>query len=99
MLHLKNNKKTETAFVYKFGLECFGKSIEYGISYGELLNLKEKSRWLVTTTKDYFASMKSMIGKNGKTTKDDTSKKRATHTDGPKKTVTRPSSEREHRTL
>lgn len=93
MLRVKSNRKAETPYVYKFTLECLGKSIECGVSYTEVSSLKERGQQFVAGTKKYFASMGNII--RGNREPREIPKKEYSTTGAAKKVTTRASSEKE----
>ncbi len=58
-----NSRKKKEAFLYRFALECLGRTLEVGLSYEELENWKARSARLLSLPKGWDKSLNSLRGK------------------------------------
>lgn len=50
-IKLGNGQKDESHYIYRWGMECLGQTVEFSLSHKEFADFKEKSRRLLSGPK------------------------------------------------
>lgn len=59
-IKLRNGEPSENPYVYKCEMECFGRSIEFGISYREASELGKMGRKVTTQLQNFRMGLRTM---------------------------------------
>lgn len=59
-IKLRNGEPNENRYVYKCAMECFGRSIEFGISYREASELGKMGRKMTTQLQNFRMGLRTM---------------------------------------
>ena len=68
-IKLKKSNKKESDFLYRFAIECLGRTVEFGLSHEELSQLREKSKSLSNYVRSLKKSATKARGLKGHTLK------------------------------